>query len=129
MDEFSLAVGRTFCWHEVYTADVPATIKFYTECLGWEHGEMEMAEGKYHMFKNHGQSICGIFDVAHADGAPPHWAVYTAVDDVDARLAKCQAAGAVVVHGPMDIPTIGRMVLIKDPQGAMIWLYQPEMPG
>ncbi|MEG0172581.1 MAG: VOC family protein, partial [Aeromonas sp.] len=28
-----------------------------------------------------------------------------------------------VVVPPMDIPTVGRMALIADPQGAHIWLF------
>jgi hypothetical protein len=129
MDEHSLAAGRTFPWHEVYTADVEGTLKFYTEALGWEQESMDMpgGEGKYHMLKANGASVCGVFDTAMAGGAPPHWAVYIAVDDVDARLAKAQERGATVVSGPMDVPTVGRMVLIQDPYGAMVWLYQSSM--
>lgn len=129
MNEFALAVGKTFPWHEVYTADVAGTIKFYTECLGWETETMEMEQGSYHMLKANGTSVAGVFDTAHAEGAPPHWATYISVDNVDARLAKCQAAGANVLHGPMDIPGIGRMVLIQDPNGAAVWLYQPAEQG
>jgi predicted enzyme related to lactoylglutathione lyase len=126
MDEHSLAVGRTFPWHEVYTADVEGTLSFYTEALGWEREAMPMpgGEGTYNMLKANGQTVCGVFDTAMAEGAPPHWAVYIAVDDVDARLEKAKAMGAKVVHGPMDIPDVGRMVLIEDPHGAVVWFYK-----
>ena len=53
-----------------------------------------------------------------------HWATYFSVDDVDARIAKCKEMGATVLVEPMDVPTIGRMALISDPQGAAIWLFK-----
>jgi predicted enzyme related to lactoylglutathione lyase len=46
------------------------------------------------------------------------------VDDVDARLAKCKEMGATVLVDPMDIPKVGRMALIQDPQGSVIWLFK-----
>ena len=124
MEEHAIAVGKTFPWHEVYTADVQATVAFYSQALGWESETMDMPMGPYTMLKANGTSVCGVFDSAHADNAPPHWAVYIAVDNLDARLAKCQELGASVVVPAMDIETVGRMAMIQDPQGAMVWLYQ-----
>jgi predicted enzyme related to lactoylglutathione lyase len=89
-----------------------------------------MGEFTYRMMSANGQAVCGVMptNTPEMQGVPPHWSVYIAVDDVDARLAKCQALGAKVVHGPMDVPSVGRMVLIQDPQGAHVWLFQ-SVPG
>jgi hypothetical protein len=51
---------------------------------------------------------------------PPAWGAYVTVDDVDATLAKCSALGGKVLVPPMDVPTVGRMAVIQDPQGATI---------
>lgn len=127
-DDHALAEGKTFPWHEVYTRDVPGTIAFYKETLGWESTSMNMGEmGDYHMLVANGQPVCGVFDIANTDNpdhVPPHWSTYIAVDDVDARVAKCLAAGGAVVAGPFDVPTVGRMALIADSQGAHVWLYK-----
>ena len=128
MDQHALNEGRTFTWHEVYTPDAQKTIDFYTKALDFGTQAMEMGDFTYHMLTKIGHGVCGVMgtNTPEMQGVPPHWSVYLAVDDVDARLAKCQEMGAKVVHGPMDVPSVGRMVLIEDPQGAHIWLYKSE---
>lgn len=128
MDAHALACGRTFCWHELYVPNAEEGIRFYTEALGWETQSMDMGEfGTYPMLIANGRAVAGVQGTAenpHMQGVPPHWAAYIAVDDVDARLAKCQELGATVVVPPMDVPTVGRMTLIADPFGAHIWLFK-----
>ncbi len=128
MDQHALNVGRNFTWHEVYAPDAQKAIDFYTQALDFGTTSMDMGEMKYHMLTKDGHGVCGVMgtNTPEMQGVPPHWSVFLAVDDVDARLAKCLALGAKVVHGPMDIPTVGRMVLIEDPQGAHLWLYKGE---
>jgi uncharacterized protein len=129
MDEHAQAVGTTFVWHEVYAPDAQAAVDFYTKALGFGAKAMEMGEmGTYHMLTKNGTAVAGVMSTNNPDMAnvPPHWATYLAVDDVDASLASCQEHGATVVVPPMDIPSVGRMVLIQDPQGAHIWLYKGE---
>lgn len=92
--------------------------------------KMDMGEmGTYTMLSRDGQAVCGAIgtkDDSRMAEVPPHWAVYMAVDDVDARLEKVQANGGEIVVAAMDIPTVGRMALIKDPQGAHLWLFKPN---
>ena len=130
MDEFLKKVGSTFVWHEVYAASAQKSADFYTEALGWGIQEMDMGPGgKYKMLTVDGIAVAGIQGTAETPGMeniPAHWSVYTTVDDVDARLAKCTLLGGTVVVPPMDIPTVGRMALIKDPQGATFWLFKPS---
>jgi predicted enzyme related to lactoylglutathione lyase len=131
LEEHALAAGRAFPWHECYTPNKQKTIEFYTKALGMGTEEYDMGVGSYTMLKVNGTAVAGIMDTSEPPlvgmDVPPHWAVYLAVDDVDARIDKCKALGAKVVHGPMDIPKVGRMVLIQDPQGAHLWLFKPEM--
>jgi uncharacterized protein len=130
MDQFAVAVGKTFVWHEVYGPSADASIDFYTKALGWGVQSMEMGEmGTYHMLTVNGTAVAGIQATdgnPQMEGVPPHWATYVAVDDVDARVAKCESLGATVLVPAMDIPKVGRMCLIKDPQGATVWLFTPD---
>ena len=126
--EFLLAAGKTFPWHELYVPDIDAAKTFYTQALGFETEEYPMGDGfVYHMLKKNGSGVAGMMSTASgpAEGAPTHWAVYTAVDDVDQRVDKCVSMGAKVVVPAMDVPSVGRMCLISDPQGAHIWLFTP----
>lgn len=132
VDAFLMNVGKTFPWHEVYGGPTQGLIDFYTKALGWSIQTMPMGEGaNYHMFEVNGQCVAGIMgnDIPGMENIPPHWSTYIAVDDVDARLAKAQELGAKIVHGPMDIPNVGRMVLIQDPFGATVWLFKPTPPA
>lgn len=127
MDQHSLAAGRAFPWHELYVPDVEKGIEFYTKVFDMQTESMDMGPmGPYHMLKVDGKSVAGSMSTNNPDmqGVPPHWAVYLSVDDVDARLAKVTANGGTIVVPPMDIPNVGRMALIADPQGAHIWLYK-----
>jgi predicted enzyme related to lactoylglutathione lyase len=125
----TIAQGKAFPWHELYTPDVTASIEFYTKALGLETEAMEMGEmGTYHMLKHGGAAVAGVVDTnqPHTAGTPPHWAVYMRVESVDESLAKVEEFGGKVLAPAMDIPTVGRMALIMDPQGAAIWLFTPQ---
>lgn len=126
-DQQALALGRAFPWHEVYAPDADATVDFYTKALGMGVENFQM-EGMptYRMLTVNGTAVAGVISTKSLPmpNVPPHWAAYFAVDDVDARIAKCKELGATVLVEPMDVPTIGRMALISDPQGAVIWLFK-----
>jgi predicted enzyme related to lactoylglutathione lyase len=53
-------------------------------------------------------------------GMPPMWGTYVTVDNVDSTLEKCTALGGKVIVPPMDVPNVGRMAVIQDPQGAVL---------
>ena len=57
---------------------------------------------------------------------PPHWSIYFHVDDVDAAVARATARGAQMPMAALDIPTVGRVAFIIDPQGAGVGLRTPE---
>lgn len=106
-----------------------AGIRFYTEVLGWESQTMAMEGGDYPMLVANGRPIAGVQATRgnpEMAGVPPHWATYIAVDDVDARVLRVNQHGGSVVVPAMNIPGVGRMALIADPQGAHIWLFTPE---
>jgi predicted enzyme related to lactoylglutathione lyase len=134
LNELAVLKGETFVWHECDVPDAEAAVDFYTKAFDFGKIEMDMAaQGqpgrKYHMLTRNGKPVAGIMgtDMPEMKGVPPHWSTFLGVDDVDARLKKCQELGATVVAGPMDLPEVGRMVLITDNQGAHIWLYKPAM--
>ena len=131
MEEHALAQGKTFVWHELYAPSSEAAISFYTQSLGWETDSMPMGDmGTYTMFKANGTSVAGMMATAgnpQLANVPPQWSVYVGVDDVDARIAKCVELGGTVLVEPMDVPQVGRMALIQDPQGATFWLFKDAM--
>jgi uncharacterized protein len=117
------AVGR-FVWHENVSTDVESAKRFYTELLGWEIEVWKPGEMDYAMIKV-GDQMHGGFMAAQG-GAPSQWLGHVLVDDVDAAAERAKAAGGNVVHGPMDIPEVGRFAVLADPQGAVLSTFAPE---
>jgi len=127
MSEHALAVGKTFPWHELYVADTAQAKAFYSEVLGWGIEEYPMGEmGTYTMLQANGKAVAGIMgtNTPQMGHIPAHWAVYVGVDDVDATITKAESLGASVVVPPMDVPNVGRMALLSDPQGAHFWVFK-----
>ena len=50
---------------------------------------------------------------------PPSWGVYVTVADCDASVAKAKSLGGQLCAGPFDVPGVGRMAVLQDPQGAV----------
>jgi predicted enzyme related to lactoylglutathione lyase len=120
-----------FSWNELLTRDPDAALEFYRKLFGWTSEPMQMPAGVYHVVKANGSAVGGIMSMpktAAAGGMPPMWGSYVTVDDVDAAATKAVELGARVVHGPEDIPNVGRIVVIVDPQGAAINLITYRMP-
>ena len=122
MSTVETAVGR-FVWHDHMSGDPAAASSFYSELLGWEIEVWKPGEMDYPMIKV-GDAQHGGFGPAQG-GAPAHWLGHVAVGDVDDAAARAEAAGGRVVAPAMDIPEVGRMVAVADPQGAILSLFTP----
>lgn len=113
-------------WVDLMTTDPDAAKSFYGELFGWGYDDEPMPEGgAYHLATVGGDQVAGLgAQPPGMEGAPPVWAVYLAVDDLDAVTAKVPDAGGQVVMGPMDVMDKGRMAMVSDPAGAMVGLWQ-----
>jgi hypothetical protein len=132
LNELALLKGETFVWHELRVPDQQKAVDFYTKAFDFGSDTMDMGPMgspgmKYHMLTRDGKPVAGVMttQIPEMEGVPPHWATFLGVDDVDKRLQKCKDLGATVVVPAMDLPTVGRMALITDNQGAHIWIYKP----
>jgi len=121
-----------FSWSELMTSDPQAATEFYGGLFGWTVQAMDMGSGPYHVVKAGDTSVGGIMGMPPnvPAGTPPHWGCYVTVDDVDASAKKAPSLGGKVLMPPMDIPTVGRMAVIQDPQGAVISIitYAADAP-
>jgi predicted enzyme related to lactoylglutathione lyase len=120
MSTVETAVGR-FVWHDHMSSDPAAASRFYGDLLGWEIEIWKPGEIDYPMIKVDEQTHGG-FGPAQG-GAPPHWLAHVIVDDVDAAAGRVEAAGGKTLAPAMDIPEVGRMVVVADPQGAALSLF------
>ena len=116
-------IGR-YVWHELLTTDPKAAESFYTEVVGWK---TQVFEGQYTMWVSSQGPMGGVMalpEEAKKMGAPPHWTAYVEVASTDATCAEAKKLGGKVYVEPMDIPKVGRMAVLADPQGATMSIIQ-----
>ncbi|HEY3611496.1 MAG TPA: VOC family protein [Pseudonocardiaceae bacterium] len=107
-------------WNELVTRNTDRAIVFYSEVFGWTADAQGMGDITYTVWMLDGNPVGGMMPMGDQWPAevPPHWAVYFAVEDTDATVAKVTALGGSVVVPPQDIPQ-GRFAGFSDPHGAM----------
>ena len=116
--------GR-FVWYELLTTDPKAAIAFYTEVVGWRAQQWEGSD--YMMWVASQGALGGVSQLPEAAvrmGAPPYWQANVEVANVDESCAKVKQLGGQVIHVE-DVPTVGRLAVIADPQGAVLALFTP----
>jgi predicted enzyme related to lactoylglutathione lyase len=106
-------------WNELISPDLATATAFYADLLGvsWEEQPMEGGPA-YTCLLVDGRQVGGAMPPA-LEGVPPHWNVYFNVESVDDTIAKATGLGATVVVPAFDVPGVGRMAVLTDPQGGM----------
>ena len=120
----------SFCWVELATTDQKAAKTFYTSLFGWAVEDNPMGpDDFYSMFKLSGRDTGAAYSMRkeqRAQGVPPHWMVYIAVENADKSVAKAAQAGGTVLSPAFDVMDKGRMGVIQDPTGAIFSLWEPK---
>jgi len=117
--------GR-FIWHELISEDHEGAKGFYGELFGWKFEEMDMGPAGTYLLAKVGDAPIGGFSAPPMEGVPPHWVGYLSVDDVDAKAKAIVDAGGTALMDAFDVPGVGRMQPVKDPQGAAFFLMKAE---
>lgn len=119
-----------FNWIDLATTDPEGAKAFYGTLFGWEAVDQPVdTGGTYTMFRIAGKDVAGggqMDPQMAAQGAPAYWTSYVKHDDADGIALRAQKAGGVVVAGPFDVMTEGRMAIIQDPTGAIFGVWQPR---
>lgn len=114
-----------FSWSELMTTDPKAAAVFYGGLFGWTFKDMGAAMGDYHVANVGETAVAGVMSMPPgAPPMPPAWGCYVTVIDLDASVARCAQLGGKTLVPAMDVPTVGRMAVIQDPQGATLSLMQ-----
>jgi predicted enzyme related to lactoylglutathione lyase len=115
---------------ELLTTDQQAAKKFYEPLFGWTSNDSPMGPDEvYTMFRKDGRDAGAAYTLnkeMRAQGVPPNWALYVAVEDADAVAAKAGETGGSVLAGPFDVADYGRMAALQDPAGANFSVWQPK---
>lgn len=115
-----------FAWNELATTDPERARAFYAETLGWTFESFALPGTAYWIARSGEELVGGLggMETGAIKGAnQPYWFPFIEVDDVDARLAKARAAGAMILQEPEDVPNVGRVAVLRDPTGAAVgWM-------
>lgn len=124
MTETTMTTPGNSGWISFSGPDTAAAKEFYSAVLGWKIDEMPMQDGSSYagIFVNEAP-IGGFSPMPEDNGS---WTIYVTVNDVDASTKTAADRGAKVIAGPMDMPGVGRMSTIVDPQGARIAMITYE---
>jgi hypothetical protein len=121
--------GR-FVWHELMTNDTEAAARFYGRVVGWKAQPWEHDPG-YALWMGPGGPVGGLMKLSPdmPAGTPPHWMLYIGAPNVDETVAQAQRLGAKLHKAPWDIPNVGRIAVLEDPQGAMFMVMASQEPA
>jgi predicted enzyme related to lactoylglutathione lyase len=108
-------------WNELASPDVERASAFYRDLLGWD---VETDATGYATIRNGERLNGGIRPLR--DGEPPNWLIYFTVASLDDAAAHVRASDGDVLVEPADA-TVGRIAVVRDPQGAMFALYEGDV--
>ena len=132
-----------FIWYELMTRDPAAAKHFYDPVAGWTIEPQPSGEMDYRMIDTGDGLVGGTLTLTKDmtdHGARPTWLGYIGVDDVDATIARIEAKGGKVLMPANDLPDIGRIAMVADPQGNPFYImrgsvdqvstsFAPDKPG
>jgi len=118
--------GR-FVWHQLMTRDVPGAKKFYSKLVGWKTMPWPL-DPSYTVCHADVGPVAGIADIPGdlPRDVPSHWVQYIGTRDVDGTADAAVRAGGSVMKAPSDMQGAGRYAVLKDPQGALFAIIDPE---
>lgn len=121
-----------FIWYELLTSEPDAAETFYGAVVGWSARVISPPGMDYRQWSIDGTPIGGLMKLpaeAAANGMQPAWLGYVGVADVDDSVGKIKAAGGTERMPATDIPGVGRIAMVADPQGAVFYVMAPIGEG
>lgn len=111
--------------------------KFYSDVFGWQISDMGPQMGNYRVV-NTGEDKVGTAYPGINGGLTPRRGALPAsdqpvnayvctigVDDIDAYIAKVKGAGGTTALDKMQVPGVGWLTYMKDPEGNIFGMLQP----
>ena len=116
-------------WYELLTTDMKAAERFYTAVVGWTVAPFEGSPQPYDMWMRAGSiAVGGVMTIPEGMNFPPHWGMYVGVQKLEDGVAQIERLKGSALSPVIEVPTVGRMRTMKDPQGAFFSIYQPASP-
>jgi uncharacterized protein len=109
------------------TSDTASAEDFYGKVVGWKAKAWEQ-DPSYKMWMTGRRSVGGLMPQRAEAGqaSPLQWFTYIGTPDVDATVRQAVELGGRVMRPAWDIPNVGRIAFLQDPQGAAFALITPQ---
>lgn len=121
-----------YIWYELLTTNADAAQKFYGDLMGWRFTGSGQEGLDYRIVHAGEEGVAGILQLTDgmvAEGARPVWLGYVSVDNVDATVAAISESGGGVRMPAMEVPNVGRIAMVSDPQGVPFYIMRPSGEG
>ncbi|MFC1529603.1 VOC family protein [Gemmatimonadota bacterium] len=122
-----MKMANEFAHIELMTHDLEGAKAFYSGLFDWKWEEYPMESGNYWMIDPGKDPKGGIMKAPQPE-IPPHWIIYTKVDDVAVTLEKAKELGGTIIVEKTEIPEMGAFGTFQDPTGGVmaVWEAGPE---
>ena len=112
-----------FVWNELNTFDRASAAHFYRALFGWGLDHYSAGPGlESGMFKAGDRHVGGLVDNPDPKG-PPFWLSYVKVAKLEDACARVAELGGAIVLPITAVPNVGRIAVLRDPQGAYLGLF------
>ena len=119
-------MAHNFCYVELTTPDPSKAKQFYQKVFDWKL-EDETMGGLPYTFINPGEGLMGGIAQTHEKcEAPSMWMPYVSVSNLDEYVKKAETLGAKIHVPRQEVPGFGWFVIIQDPTGAVIGLWENQ---
>lgn len=117
-------------WNELLTPGTGPAGEFYAALFGWkpepfDPGGMPAGAPPYTVFRlpSAPMGVAGMM-AAPDPASPALWIPYVVVENADTALALAVKLGATVCVPVMAVGMVGRIAVVRDPQGAFVGLHE-----
>jgi hypothetical protein len=118
-------MGNPFVHCELMSTDVAKAKAFFGKLFDWQLDDMAVHDMTYTMIRV-GDGTGGGIMKNPIPNAPSMWVPYVLVDDLQAASDKASKLGGKIMKGPVEVPGRGSFVIITDPTGGMLGLWQQK---
>jgi predicted enzyme related to lactoylglutathione lyase len=109
---------------DLRTADVEASWRFYIALFDWTVADVPAGSATVPMFVDTDGPWGGFTELTGDDDRRPQWIPYATVTGLENTAKRAMELGASVVRPRVDLP-VGSVIVIQDPTGATIALWEP----
>lgn len=112
-----------FVWHLLLTEEPGQARDYYGKLLGWTFENIEPGDDDLLLIKSGGRTLGAAVSVKGKGGGESisQWVSFLSVPDVKAAEAVFKGTGK-VYRGAREVPGLGTLALVADPQGAPLGL-------